>query len=90
MFKRKNGSETIAASEISQYVYCPISWHLKRSGVVPHSNLLKRGRDEHERAGGRLTLLERRENAAGILRLLCYFTLAAAVLIAGWILWTYL
>jgi len=90
MLKRKNGSKTITASEISQYVYCPISWHLKRSGVKPHSDLLKRGRDEHERAGGRLALLEWREKAARILRLLCYLSLATAVLIAGWILWTYL
>jgi len=89
MLKRKNGSKAISASEISQYVYCPVSWHMKRSGVQPHSGGLKRGIDEHKRAGSRLTLLERREKAAGTFRFLGYFSAVVAILLAGLILWTY-
>ncbi|OPY48711.1 MAG: hypothetical protein A4E49_03402 [Methanosaeta sp. PtaU1.Bin112] len=90
MLKRKNENEAISASEISQYVYCPVSWYLKRKGVPPQSFGLKRGIDMHERAGGRLTLLYRRERAAGWFRLLGYLSLITALLLAGWVLWTYI
>ncbi len=89
MLKRKNGYKAISASEISQYVYCPVSWYLKRSGVQPQSFGLKRGIDAHEKAGSRLILLERRERAAGMFRLLGYFSAIAAILLTGWVLWTY-
>jgi CRISPR/Cas system-associated exonuclease Cas4 (RecB family) len=90
MLKRKNGSKAISASEISQYVYCPVSWYLKRTGVEPQSFGLKRGIDMHQKAGGRLTLLDRRERAADLFRLLGYFSLIASILLAGWVLWTYI
>ncbi|MFA6226820.1 MAG: hypothetical protein WC620_11785 [Methanoregula sp.] len=89
MLKRSSGSKPISASEISQYVYCPVSWYLKRSGVQPQSGGLKRGIVEHEKAGGRLILLEKRDRAAGIFRLLGYFSAVIAILLLGWILWTY-
>ncbi|MDD4162031.1 MAG: hypothetical protein PHW87_06065 [Methanothrix sp.] len=89
MLKRNNGSKPISASEISQYVYCPVSWYLKRSGVKPQSGGLKTGIVEHKKAGGRLILLERREKAAGIFRLLGYLSAIVAVLLLGLILWTY-
>jgi CRISPR/Cas system-associated exonuclease Cas4 (RecB family) len=89
MLKRKSGSKTITASEISQYVYCPVSWYLKRSGEVPYSAGLKRGLREHEKAGGRLVVLEKREAAAGFFRRLGYLFGLAAVLLLGWLLWTH-
>jgi CRISPR/Cas system-associated exonuclease Cas4 (RecB family) len=89
MLKRKNGDKAISASEISQYVYCPVSWYLKRTGVEPQSFGLKRGIDMHEKAGGRLTLLDRKERAADLFRLLGYISLIAAILLAGLFLWTY-
>ncbi len=89
MLKRNNGSKAISASEISQYVYCPVSWYLKRCGVQPQSYGLKRGIDAHEKAGSRLVLLERRERAAGVFRLMGYFSVVAAILLMGWVLWTY-
>jgi len=90
MLKRNNSSKPISASEISQYVYCPVSWYLKRSGADPQSGSLNRGIDEHKRAGGRLVLIERRERAAGVFRLLGYFATAIAILLMGWILWNYI
>jgi CRISPR/Cas system-associated exonuclease Cas4 (RecB family) len=89
MLKRKNGYKAISASEISQYVYCPVSWYLKRTGVQPQSFGLKRGIDAHEKAGSRLIILERRERAAGMFRLLGYFSALTAILLIGWVLWTY-
>jgi CRISPR/Cas system-associated exonuclease Cas4 (RecB family) len=89
MLKRKNGFKAISASEISQYVYCPVSWYLKRTGVQPQSFGLKRGIDAHEKAGSRLIVLEKRERAAGMFRLMGYFSAIAAILLTGWFLWTY-
>lgn len=88
MLRRKSGSKTISASEISQYVYCPVSWYLKRSGEEPYSAGLKRGRKEHEKAGGRLAILEKREAAAGTFQKLGYLFGLAAVLLLGWFVWT--
>jgi CRISPR/Cas system-associated exonuclease Cas4 (RecB family) len=90
MLKRKKGSKAITASEISQYVYCPVSWYMKRSGAKPYSGGLKKGIDEHKKAGNRLALLERREKSVGIFRLLGYLSAIVAILLAGLILWTYL
>lgn len=89
MLKRKNGNRAISASEISQYVYCPVSWYMKRTGEEPQSFGLKRGIDAHEKAGARLIILEGRERAAGIFRLLGYFSAIAATLLMGWLLWNY-
>ncbi|MDD1748708.1 MAG: hypothetical protein LUO89_02430 [Methanothrix sp.] len=89
MLKRNNDSNPISASEISQYVYCPVSWYLKRSGVKPQSGGLKNGVVEHKKAGGRLILLEKRERTAGIFRLLGYFSAVIAILLLGGILWNY-
>jgi hypothetical protein len=57
--------------------------------VQPQSFGLKRGIDAHEKAGSRLIILERRERAAGMFRLLGYFSAIAAILLIGWFLWTY-
>ena len=89
MLKRKNGYKAISASEISQYVYCPVSWYLKRTGVQPQSFGLKRGIDAHEKAGSRLIILEKRERAACMFRLLGYFSAIAAIFLTGWFLWNY-
>lgn len=87
--KLKRRKDAIAASEISQFAYCPVSWHLRRSGFIPNSPALKRGREEHEKAGGRLTLLERLERRAGIFRILWWISLGSAILVLGWSLSSY-
>jgi len=87
MAKPKAG-RIITASEISQYVYCPVSWHLKRSGASPVSTGLERGAAEHERAGGCLRLAARQEKAANLLRMAGLLLAFAALILLGWILWT--
>ncbi|MGV8126464.1 MAG: hypothetical protein ACP5PV_04530 [Methanothrix sp.] len=89
MFKPLSRSNIITASEISQYVYCPVSWHLQRSGASPESAGLERGVAEHERAGGRLRLVARRERASSILRRAAFLLAFAALILLGWILWTH-
>jgi hypothetical protein len=87
MAKPKAGS-IITASEISQYVYCPVSWHLKRSGAPMVSPGLEQGAAEHERAGGCLRLAARRERTASLLRMVGLLLAFAALILFGWILWT--
>jgi CRISPR/Cas system-associated exonuclease Cas4 (RecB family) len=86
MIGRPNRSEVIAASEISQYVYCPVSWYLKRTGAPPRSPNLARGIREHIGAGKRLSLLQKRENSSRAFRLLEYFSVLVAILLVGWLL----
>ncbi|HPA98090.1 MAG: hypothetical protein GX463_02880 [Methanothrix sp.] len=88
MLKPRSGRNIITASEISQYVYCPVSWHLKRSGVPMDSPGLERGVAEHERAGGCLRLAARRERTASLLRMAGLLLAFAALILLGWILWT--
>jgi hypothetical protein len=88
MPKPKGGSDVIAASEISQYAYCPVSWHLLRSGVAMQSDGLSRGIAEHKRAGCRLRLIKQKERAASRFGLIALLFASAAVLLLGWILWT--
>ena len=88
MLKPRSGRNTITASEISQYVYCPVSWHLKRSGVPMDSPGLERGVEEHERAGLCLRLAVRRERTASLLRMVGLLLAFAALILLRWILWT--
>jgi len=43
--------EIISASEISQFLYCSISWHLQRCGYKPKSDLLETGIKRHTSLG---------------------------------------
>jgi hypothetical protein len=87
MAKPKAG-RIITASEISQYVYCPVSWHLKRSGAPMVSPGLERGAAEHERAGGCLRHAACRERTASLLRMAGLLLAFTALILLGWILWT--
>ena len=87
MPKQESRSDTITASEISQYAYCPVSWRLKRSGAPMESPRLVCGVAEHERVGGRLRLIVRREKASGIFRRMASLLAFAALILLGWILW---
>ncbi len=87
MLKHKDQGKAISASEISQYVYCPVSWYLKRSGVQPQSPGFKRGIVEHKKAGGRLALLEKREKAAGTFQRLGTLSIILALMLVGVFLW---
>ena len=88
MPKPRSGRNIITASEISQYVYCPVSWHLKRSGMPMESPGLGHGVAEHERTGDRLRLVARQEKASNLLRMAALLLAFAALILLGWILWT--
>ncbi|WP_202320392.1 hypothetical protein [Archaeoglobus neptunius] len=35
--------EVISASELEEYIYCPVAWYMHRSGVTPKSTNIGRG-----------------------------------------------
>lgn len=78
--------DIIAASEISQYVYCPIAWYLERCGSTPESPSLKRGTNEHIKAGKRLSQVQSQERSLRIVRILEYLMLIGAFAALWWFL----
>jgi CRISPR/Cas system-associated exonuclease Cas4 (RecB family) len=86
MIGRPDRSDVIAASEISQYVYCPVSWYLKRKGASPRSPNLERGIRAHIGAGKRLSLLQKKENSSRTFRFLEYSSVLIAILLIGWLI----
>ena len=49
--------EKITASEIGQYTFCPLSWHLQKKGYPPDSPALKHGYSSHIKLGTTITQL---------------------------------
>ena len=78
--------DIIRASEISQYVYCPIAWYLERCGSAPESPSLERGTDEHTKAGKRLSQIQNQERSLRIVRILEYLALIGAFAAFWWFL----
>jgi CRISPR-associated exonuclease Cas4 len=52
--KHQGRKQIIRASEISQFVYCPVAWQLQKRGHKIESPLLDRGLDEHFDMGQRI------------------------------------
>lgn len=84
--KKGEKKDIITASEISQYVYCPIAWYLSRCGSMPESPSLGRGTDEHVNVGRIMSQLQCQERSLGILRFLEYMMLVAAFAALWWFL----
>lgn len=87
MDKRPNNSNVITASEIAEYVYCPISWYLKRSGCNPDTPGMAAGLEKHVEVGERLSLIRKKETASRRFNWLGFLAFTAALLIlARWLL----
>ncbi len=76
--------DVITASEISQYIYCPVAWYLKRSGCSPQSPGLERGIDKHIEVGKKLSLVQKQERSVQMLRRLEYLMIFTAFVLMGW------
>ena len=48
---RFKNTDILNASEIGQYHYCSIAWHLQKCGYEPQSLLLDEGTTKHEELG---------------------------------------
>jgi len=49
--KKRNISKVINASDIGQFNFCSISWHLKKLGYKPKSDLIDLGISKHKKLG---------------------------------------
>ncbi len=59
--KDKGSKLIIKASEIGQFIYCPVAWHLQRQGYKGKSPALDRGLKEHYDMGKELDTMMKEE-----------------------------
>lgn len=90
MMKREEKKEVITASEISQYAFCPLSWHLARAGIKPRSPGLIKGDRAHQKMGKELSILQKKEDASRTLGILGHLSALGALLLLGWFLFSQL
>ena len=49
--KKIKTDKVISASEIGQFCYCSIAWHLQKQGFKPNSEFLEAGQKKHNELG---------------------------------------
>jgi len=59
--KEQGSKLIIKASEIGQFIYCPVAWHLQRQGYKGESPALDRGLEEHSDMGGEIDTVTKEE-----------------------------
>jgi len=74
-------SDKISASEIGQYVYCPVSWYLIRCGYKPTSPLLEIGIKKHNELGELINKIDLRIKYVKILKIISYTLFLLAILL---------
>jgi len=72
--------DVISASEIGQYLFCPMSWYLQRCGYKPRSELLSAGKIKHVELGNVMYYTQKGVKKSRVLAFTGYFLLALAVL----------
>ena len=74
-------NNVISASEIGQYCYCSIAWHLQKQGFKPDSELLKTGQKKHDELGYLINNFERKMVKSRILALIGYIVLFVSIIL---------
>jgi len=59
--KEQGRNLILRASEIGQFIYCPVAWHLQRQGYKGESPALDRGLEEHFDMGGQIDTVTKEE-----------------------------
>ena len=77
-FKR---NETISASEIGQYHFCPKAWYLQRCGYEPKSKSLEIGKAKHVEHGKLMYYAQKNVRKSKILAYIGYLLLVITLLI---------
>jgi len=73
----------IKASEIVDYLYCSVSWSLKRRGFKPNSDAIKKGIELHQEVGKTVTKLEKQERVYSLTSSVGYLLLFAVIVMFG-------
>jgi hypothetical protein len=74
-------SDIISASEIGQYIYCSIAWHLQRCGHEPISPLLEVGKKVHVDLGKMMDNIQDEIGSSRRFALIGYLFLIFAIII---------
>ena len=77
----KSKSDVISASEIGQYVYCSVAWHLKRMGYEPESPKLEQGIEKHRKIGFKIDKIETKNRKSNIIAIAGYTILILTLLL---------
>jgi hypothetical protein len=76
----------LKASEVGQFAYCSVAWHLARQGYKPESSALalKKGLKEHTDLGIKIESLPEAERTSKRLSYVGYALLLVAVIVFIW------
>lgn len=85
--KEQSHKPILKASEIGQYAYCPVAWHLQRQGYEPESPLLDIGLEKHVDLGTQVETVTRAEQTSRrLLWAACSLLFFALVVLLWWLL----
>ena len=85
-YNRSRSSEVISASEIGQYVFCPIAWYLHKQGYQSDSVALVRGEKAHYTLGKQLEVFDHAKHLAKWLIRIGFFVIISGVIgFVGWL-----
>lgn len=73
--------DVINASEIGQYLFCPMAWYLQRCGYKPKSEFLSTGKNKHVELGRIMYYAERNAMRHKVLAFAGYSLLVIAILL---------
>ena len=79
--KSKRSGDVIRASEIGQYLYCPVAWYLHRCGYQPQSPLLEKGVQVHEAYGHILEGIDQKNQLSKRCAVIGYLFLCVLILL---------
>jgi len=74
-------NDVINASEISQYIYCSIAWHLQRCGHEPESPLLEVGKKAHVDLGKTMDSIQDEIKSSRRFAVIGYLLLIVAIIV---------
>jgi CRISPR-associated exonuclease Cas4 len=79
--KEQSLKPILKASEIGQFIYCPVAWYLQRQGYKVESPVLDRGLEEHFDMGQRIDIATGEEKKSGMMLLVGLGLIMISVLI---------
>jgi len=74
----------LKASEISQFIYCPVAWQLQRQGYKVESPVLDRGLEEHVDLGERIDIVTAEEKKSRAMLLVGIALIVISILVFVW------
>ena len=83
--KEQGRKPILKASEIGQFIYCPVAWYLQRQGYKVESPVLDRGSEKHVDLGEQIDSVTKSEKVSQLF----FFVGLGLILITGlvFILW---